>query len=312
MRRFIFKILLFSFVIAVSFIPIELLLRRIPNDYSYKNEYLDKHSAEIQIIIFGSSHEYYGINPDYFSKKTFNASYIAQSLNYDFKIFNKFQNSFNSLEIIVLPMSYYSLWYSLKDDNVTWQENDYMLYYGIKTDSFKFKDNFKLFGNDLLYDLVKIYKHYIKNKSYIICSKLGWGTYYEYGNDLQESGKATSKRHTVDIFTEKRIKIMEEKMEILNSFIDFCNQRNIKLILVATPTYYTYRENLNTEQLNKTNSIISTFIETHSNCYYFDWFDDNDFSAEDFYDADHLNKTGAEKLSKKLSQKIDSLEILKK
>ena len=309
MKRFVLKISVFSFVIAVSFIPVEFLIRRIPNDYSYKNDYLDKYSDEIQIIILGSSHEYYGINPDYFSKKTFNASYVAQSLNYDFKIFSKYKNSFNSLEIIVLPMSYYALWYNLKDDNVTWRESDYTLYYGIKADFFK--DNFELSGDNLKYDFVKIYKHYIKNRSYITCSKLGWGTIYEYGSDLQETGKTTSKRHTVDIFSEKRIKIMEEKMEILNSFSDFCNQRNVKLIFVATPTYYTYRENLNTEQLNKTHEIINEFINKHSNCYYFDWFEDADFIAEDFYDADHLNAIGAEKLTKKLLQKIDSLEILK-
>ena len=105
---------------------------------------------------------------------------------------------------------------------------------------------------------------------------------------------------------------MEEKMNILNSFSEFCNQRNIKLILVSTPVYHTYRENIDKEQFNTTHEIINSFIDNHSNCYYFDWFDDVDFSADDFYDADHLNESGAEKLTKKLIQKIDSLEVLKK
>ena len=38
---------------------------------------------------------------------------------------------------------------------------------------------------------------------------------------------------------------------------------------------------------------------------------DADFVAKDFYDADHLNEIGAEKLSRKLDQEINSFDNLK-
>ena len=99
---------------------------------------------------------------------------------------------------------------------------------------------------------------------------------------------------------------------VINLFSEFCKQRNIKLIFLTTPTYSTYRENLNANQLKKTFETINEFVNTHSNCYYFNWFEDKTFVAEDFFDADHLSDIGAKKLSKKLSQQIDSLRFLKK
>jgi len=89
MSKFIIRTLLFSLPVLALFIVMEILLRQIPNDYLLKKKYLDNHSKEIETLILGSSHSFYGINPLYFSNNTFNASHISQSLDYDFAILKK-------------------------------------------------------------------------------------------------------------------------------------------------------------------------------------------------------------------------------
>ena len=89
MNKFITKLIIFCLPILLGTLVLEVLLRNIPNDYSQKKEYLDENSSEIETLILGSSHSFYGLNPKYFSSKTFNASHISQSLNYDYKIINK-------------------------------------------------------------------------------------------------------------------------------------------------------------------------------------------------------------------------------
>jgi hypothetical protein len=171
-------------------------------------------------------------------------------------------------------------------------------------------------SNRLIYNLLRLYDVYIQNKSDITCTELGFSPRKTYISEnaaaLQETGKTVAKRHTIDdMFSPENAYIFDENLKILNSFSKFCSQRKIKLILLTTPTYYTYRENLNPAQLNKTVETIDAFMKEHPYWYYLNWLDDSDFVANDFYDADHLNETGARKLSKKLSQQIDSLGILK-
>jgi hypothetical protein len=109
MKKFIIYTLWFILPFVIIAIPMEYMLRQIPNDYKYKKNYLDKHSNEIQTLILGTSHAFYGIDPIYFSTNTFNASNVSQSLRFDFEILKKYQNEFANLETIVLAISYHSL-----------------------------------------------------------------------------------------------------------------------------------------------------------------------------------------------------------
>ena len=307
MKRFVLKTLLLLLPIAVLGVCGEYLLQQIPNDYIYKKEYLDKHSKEIELLILGSSDIYFGINPIYFSQNTFNASHVAQSLDLDYEIFNKYQSNFDNLKIIVLSVSYYAIWGRLKTGPEFWRIKNYALYYGIDTKSLT--DHSELLNGKLGINIQRLYKYYFEKKDDIVCSKLGWGTTFksEIVNDLEETGKSAVLRHTFkNLYSPENIRSFEESMEILNSFAEFCNQKNVRMILLATPTYHTYREKLNKEQLNKMVETMDRFVAEHDNCRYINWSDNPDFVTEDFFDADHLNEKGAKKLSEKLATCIDS------
>ena len=77
MKIFIKKIAIFLILITSIAVISEFLLRRIPNDYSYKRAYLDVQSEDVEILIFGSSHSFFGIDPSYFSDRCFNASHVS-------------------------------------------------------------------------------------------------------------------------------------------------------------------------------------------------------------------------------------------
>ncbi|HRB69044.1 MAG TPA: hypothetical protein PLC92_02955, partial [Chitinophagales bacterium] len=79
-------------------ISLELLLRDIPNDYSFKKNYLNTNSNNIEVLFLGSSHIYYGINPEYISQKSFNAAHISQSLNFDLAILEKYKDRWTNLK----------------------------------------------------------------------------------------------------------------------------------------------------------------------------------------------------------------------
>lgn len=74
-----------------------------------------------------------------------------------------------------------------------------------------------------------------------------------------------------------------------------------------TPTYITYRENLNQQQLYLMDSICDALADEYDHVYRLDYFADTTFVDEDFYDADHLCEIGAKHLSERINHVIDSI-----
>lgn len=299
MKKFILYILLFAIPIVVLAIIVELNLRKIPNNYSYKSNYLDKNSRNLQVLFLGSSHAFYDINPEYISSSSFNAGYTSQSLDYDFEILNKYRGQWDNLHFIVLPIDYFSLFSRLEDGIEAWRVKNYNIYYGIQK-SFKIEDNAEIFSNRFNDNFTRLYKFKRENKTDFNCSKLGFGTDYDSNNiqNIVETGKAAALRHKA-----KDDQWFEKNVDILNKIVAFAKERNIKIILYTSPAYKTYIENLDTLQLNRTFQEIQKIVSSNSNLKHYNFLNDKSFDATDFFDGDHLNDIGA----KKMTFKMDSL-----
>lgn len=89
--------------------------------------------------------------------------------------------------------------------------------------------------------------------------------------------------------------------------IQACKERNVVLFLLNTPTYITYRESLNQQQLYLMDSICDALADGYDHFYRLDYFVDTTFIDEDFYDADHLCEIGAKHLSERINHVIDSI-----
>lgn len=299
MKKFIKHLLLFSLPILAFGVSTEFLLRRIPNDYLFKKEFLDSNSDSIEVLFLGSSHAFYGINPAHFSSNSFNASHISQSLDYDFEILKKYNNHFSKLKCIAIPISYFSLFGRLETGIESWRVKNYTIYYGITT-SDKFINYSEALSNKLTVNLRRIGSYYIKGNTSISCSNLGWGLYYNSKDkkNLKETGKIAAKRHAkIDD------KYFTENVNVLKSIIAFAKNKGVKVFLYTPPAYHTYTEQLDSIQLNQTINTLIDIANKYDNVSYQNFLSDTSFLAIDFFDADHLGEIGA----KKLTSKIDTL-----
>lgn len=306
MKRLLVRFSIFILPIILIAILMETLLRNTPNDYLFKKNYLDENSTEIETLILGSSHSYYGLNPEYFKSNTFNASHISQSLNFDYEILNKYKHQFRNLKTIVLPISYFTLYGKLESGGESWRVKNYVLYYGLNS-STSFTDSYEILSNRLKLNIKRLVKYYLLGDSNITCNNLGWGTRYNsnYARDLKKTGISAAKRHTrEDINSIKYRQIFDENILILNSILQWGKNNGVKILLLTPPAYETYRKNLNAEQLNSTISTTAEICSKYENCIYENLLDDSSFVAEDFYDADHLSEVGAKKLSELINLRI--------
>ena len=69
----------------------EYAVRQIPNEYKYKNDWMDQHAEEVETLIMGSSHAMFGINPAFIDGVAFNLGLPSQSLKYDLFLLHKLQ-----------------------------------------------------------------------------------------------------------------------------------------------------------------------------------------------------------------------------
>jgi len=300
MKYFIRKTILFLFPLAILPLLMELLLRNIPNDYNYKKEYLMNNSNNITKLFLGSSHTYYGINPDFISGNSFNASHISQSIDLDYQIIKKYENNWNELKYIIIPIDYFTLFSRLSNGIEYWRIKNYNLYYDMHLSN-SLSDNSELMSVSLKLNLRRIISYYFLNKTAITCSKLGFGNNYKKSNDLVKTGKTAALRHTKNDLSK-----LNESLKILKEIIDFASKNNIEIIFYTSPAYNTYVSNLDKNQLNLTINTITELAVNNSNCNYFNLLNDTHFYSDDFRDADHLNPEGAKKLSLRIDELISN------
>jgi len=198
MRSFTIRLVVFIIPIFVLAAGIELLLRKIPNNYLYKRNYLENNTSKINTLVLGSSHSFYGLDPQYFKSPGFNAANVSQTLEYDDAIYEKYQHQLNHLKVIVLPIDYFTLYTTLHSGQEPWRVKNYEIYCKIHL-SKSFADRFEVLNGNLLGFLSRIGKYYIKKKSPLTSSTLGWGTEYDSrkGHNLDSSGVIAAKRHTI-------------------------------------------------------------------------------------------------------------------
>lgn len=291
MKKFLFHVLKIILPILLFLLVLEIAIRKIPNDYLLKKEYLDQNASEINTLILGSSHTFYGVNPDYFSKKTFNAAYVSQSLDLDYEILKTYNSKLKNLKTVIIPISYFSLFETLETDVEKWRMKNYLLYYDFPVET-DLNNQFEIFNSDIKSNLKKTIKYYLLNKSFITSSQSGWGTDFNSKNKKAFKGEFTAKKHTV-----KNFDLFDDNLKSLRNIITLCKKKNIKIIFVTTPTHKSYYQNLNQNQLEKTTNGILKLLYNNPNYIYINLLKSDYFKDEDFYDADHLNEKGAKKLA---------------
>jgi hypothetical protein len=300
MKIFIKRFLLFIAPIVVMLLTAEFFLRRIPNDYSFKKNYLETNSKEIEVLILGNSHSYFDINPALIKSNAFNAAHNSQSLDYDLKLFEKYQ--WNNLKCVIVPVDYLSLFSNLESSVESWRAPYYAIYYDLYT-SIKPQDNFEILSVKLKVSFDKLVKFYVKKDSGRFWSDLGWGNIYRKSEqkDLEATGINAARRHQGNSRS-----IYKSNTNNLESIVKLAAARNIKVLIITFPAYKSYVENLDVNQLETSIEFAESIAETYNNVKYINELNDFSFNQADFYDADHLNTDGAYTFSIKVDSILSS------
>lgn len=290
MKKFIKQLIIFFIPLLIIFVLLEYAIRQIPNTYKYKNEWMLQHADSLNTLILGNSHCMSGIDPFFLTHKAFNFANSSQDLERDYFILTKYEEIYTELKYVILSFSYCTL-----QDRMDYTDKSRLKYYGIYMGYDKYKYSVEI-TNSITYEKIK---EYLKGNTSQY-SPLGFRVNDTSIENLGISGIKAAKRHTLN-----NRESIAENLIFLDKIIRFCDSKQIKLILVTTPTYPSYYEHLNEQQLDLLFSTAKEKVDNYPNILYLNFLKDDRFDDIDFKDGDHLSKQGAEKFTKMLKDSID-------
>lgn len=280
------------------------------HDYYYIKYALDQAAAPTTTTLFsGSSYGAFGIIPSLFDNAV-NLSSISQDLYYSINLVYAAYKKNNSIENVILPMQYYYFYTDLsKTQNHDEQTRISKVYYPLLNDShncvlFPPKQNF-LYESDIfdVHSILNTYAYGEYQKGFFnndrprinYATKVwtdqskDWSTLTEA--EKYAAGKVRANQHNE---CQKYKKTLFENKNIFQNFVNFCNAKNINLLIVVTPTTPYYSNELSSNYKKDFYNILNN---TEGIIHLIDLSDSDAFSDIDFNDTDHLNRDGAIKLS---------------
>ena len=300
MNRFLLKLIIFITPILLLMVGLEIALRNLPNDYKLKWSSLTQKEAELEVLVFGSSHAFYGVNPYYLSANAYNMSYVTQTINQELSIFSEKKEKLKNLKRIYWLISSFSLGSDLESLNSVSRYKNYVLYYGSK--GTRLEHYSELLSYNLKSSIGRLKSYYYDHNFSYSCDSLGFSGRNKI-MELEKTAKDAAKRHRVDFQDEEVIKLIKKQLLGLNEVLDFCEENEIEVVFLIPPFTSYYVDAVGEHQWNELDRRMKKLTKGRKYCTYYNLMNAKEFEDSDFYDGDHLNEQGAEKLSKLLVEK---------
>lgn len=304
LRKFARHIILFFIPVFIGCVAIELLTRKLPMGYIPVSETLEAQKDEIEIMALGSSQMKDALNPEWLSRPGINLAAGNQHHNTDFKLYQGLKDRLPSLNTIIMELSYAHLEIA-PNKSEFWKNNIYYEYYDVNCfeRTAWAMDRLIYFSNPTYYSDA-LYKHFIvdseqsnfnafgfdKNNFDGLFSKLG----YDPGKIAISNFKIISRKND-DLFRSNSTHLTE----MLNQF----EKDGIRVILVTTPTYFTYLEKRNPKILKRRDSMLTEIKKKFNNVTILDLEEDSlRFGEKDYINHNHLNPDGARKFTSEINK----------
>jgi hypothetical protein len=276
-------------------------LAMVPSAYQIKRAYLEKAIDNVKVIVTGSSQAYFGIRPQMLGAPAYSVAYVSQDLYYDTRIVLDYLPQAENLKLVVVTISYFSFESMLEDSTEAWRTSYYYRFWDIPHAMPKFL--VEDYSYVALYGIPQDRKYFWQG----IPETIPYPINENGGNADQRvtdvasvlDGFTTIERHTSGL----KPKYVERNERYLDELFSELKKRNIRAILVTTPCFHSYYDNMDLEVYLVMQDKIA-FLAQKYHLEYYNYMTDSRFTLYDFADSDHLSTTGAEKFSQMLKDEV--------
>ena len=301
MKKFLRNTLLFSLpilIVGCTYMALVEHYARTKTSFAMKKRFLESNLDSIEIMVLGSSHTQNAINPSFFrAKKASNMAFGGQPNSINYFILDKYIDGMKNLKVVVLEIASHSFFYDLRPEE--WNGHIYSNVYNIdyKVEKYSLK-NYSLFYSCPEF-FSNLFKDELDPRSYKLKYNEDGFTVNDF-NDRFLSLKYDSLEITktaVNPFKYDGAKLKKLNEEFVEKTIERCQKKGVTVILYSPPFYPSLGNKLPKDVLEYSDSFANVLCNKY-NLKYYDFLFDKRFKVTDFKNDNHLNPTGAEKMTK--------------
>lgn len=296
MKRFLLRTLLFLAPILLLAALGEYAVRRMPNSYRLKENWMASQAGRVETLILGNSHAYYGIRPHDLKGVAFNLANVSQVSAYDDALLRRYIPMPRLRQIFLVVDNSYLFDLPLEQTEPN-RCAYYTIYMGVGPHSRCGRYGLEIIQFDGFCEKIKARLA----GTYSICDSLGWGV------DYKASLSSFDEEDTIAVMTALQKHICkdwrweEENAKHVERIAAFCQQQGIRLIVVQTPVCASYYKRIPERQRLAIHHLMQKLQKTYGAIVH-DYAADARFTGKDFFDADHLSDIGARKFTTILNQ----------
>ena len=289
MKAFLRLTGLFSLLVLLTLGAGEIYVRHLPNPSRDKHEYMSAHSREVEVLVLGSSHTFYGVNPEWLDDAAYSLAQVSQTYRYDDYLLRRYPTP--RLRAVIIPFSYFSLY----EDFESQPETAYLAArYRIYMDC-PYHRRLSRYGFEVLnFGSFKEKLKSLWQPARLSWNSRGWGSNYtgQAASGQQDNGRARARANT---YADRRLAPLNACF--LSSMFSWCRQRGVRVLLITTPVTPSFRAAESPAQRAENRHWLTNLLRRYPEVEYYDFESAPCFTAADFYDADHLNAQGARRLT---------------
>lgn len=308
MTKFLQKILLYFGIMLVLILVLNYRYEQtMPPNYGDKFYSVPE---KIEFFNLGSSHGLCDFCYDNIKEKSqcFNFGMQSQTLSYDYRMLQQYDENLVRGGYGFIVVSYFSLF--MKEES----QDDFL---AKNARYYKFMKPEYIKQYNPIIDLCVRYFPVLssnENPFSILMKKSNKKNQFEMdwqrivnSDDIKEDAKVAVERHVFSYENEGKWKVNEEEVNALKDIIIFCQERDIKSIIILPPYTDEYNKNIPQEFKEYFINILNVVSKEYG-VNYCDYTRDERFvkNYECFMNSDHLNRTGAIKFTEILwEEEID-------
>lgn len=295
MKAFLRHTATFALLVLLVFAAGEWYVRSLPNAARDKHRWMLAHSSEVETLVLGSSHAFYGVDPALLGSGAFSLAMPSQTYRYDDWLLHRYP--MGKLRTLILPYSYFSLY----EDYESGTGDDCTRRYRIYMDC-PIHSRWSAYGLECLdFDSFKERLKSLYKPPRLSWTPLGWGSNNRLETRKPDWDNGAERAQSQTYADTSAVGL---NTGFLRSMLSWCRSHGVKAVLISTPLSLSYRQHRLPAQLARNRRVLEGLLREFPEALYMDFEADGRFASPDFYDSDHLSDRGAEKLTRIIHRKI--------
>jgi hypothetical protein len=278
-------------------------VRGIANSYNTKRRMLERSLETADTLVLGSSHAYWGIRPDLLSGNALNLANVSQSLYYDAAIVGRYARRMRRLKVVVVTVSYYSLWYQLDDWEESWRQFFYERFWALPFRAGSDPLDLRHFSVAALYGPRESLSYASRRFHVNLAEEIDERGWFHYRGPRSADAEAEGARRVAAHHAFMDPRHLPENVDTLERLLASLREGRIRAVLMTLPVFRTYRDHMRPEWWRLSRAIVAD-VGRRQAAPYFDYTTDRRFAPGDFIDSDHLGPDGAARLSRIVDAEI--------